>query len=73
MEKNERIAFVSVDGFIVDVLINDLDAQNRALDKDSIVLELYMPAKWQKIEKKGKGFKEGKIGNSAPIETRIVD
>ena len=73
LEQNEKIAFITVDGLKVDVIINSERNQNRSLDKDRVVIELFNPSNWEKMEKKVSTFKEGKISNNAPIEERTID
>lgn len=39
-QNNRRRAFVNVNGINVDVMIDSLTAQNRALDGDTVIIEL---------------------------------
>jgi len=43
---NRNRAFVSVQGLNVDIMLDSLYYQNRALDGDKVVLRLLNPAKW---------------------------
>lgn len=64
----------------VDVMIDGLGAQNRALDGDTVIVQLLNPAKWPplttnnviiggaKFNGKPQGFT-----NETAIETRVVD
>lgn len=37
---------MNVNGINVDVMIDSLNAQNRALDGDTVIIELAQPSKW---------------------------
>ena len=45
-QNNRKRAFVSVNDFIVDVMIDDLMSQNRALDGDTVIISLLDPLYW---------------------------
>ena len=78
---NRNRAFVSVEGVNIDVMIDGLGAQNRALDGDTVIVQLLNPARWPGLTSShlvvgaagGKTTKEGGITNETAIETRIID
>ena len=43
---NRRRAFVNINGLMTDVMIDGLFLQNRALDGDTVLIELLPPVKW---------------------------
>ena len=68
-----------MDGLAVDVMIDGLTAQNRALDGDTVVISLFDPARWPNLTTsnlvvggKGKVPKTG-FTNETAIETRVID
>lgn len=86
---NRRRAFVYVNGIKVDIMIDNLLSQNRALDGDTVLIEILPPSRWAEyistdIPKTGKttiakpsGSKtlKGAAGytNETAVEQRIVD
>jgi DIS3-like exonuclease 2 len=78
---NRNRAFVTIEGVPIDVMIDGLGAQNRALDGDTVVISLVEPARWpplttqsiiiggNKVEEK----KNGGFTNETAIETRVID
>lgn len=44
---NSKRGFVNVDGIKVDVMIDGMKDLNRAMDGDTVVIQLEAPAKWQ--------------------------
>ena len=47
-ERNPDIAYVTLDGLNIDVIIQSVQDQNRSLDWDRVVIELNDPSLWQK-------------------------
>jgi hypothetical protein len=74
---------VTIDGVAVDVMIDGLSAQNRALDGDTVIISLFNPARWPNLTsshlviggKPALPGKSGKVGitNETAVETRIID
>lgn len=48
-QTNRKRAFVTVAGVAVDVMIDGLYSQNRALDGDTVVIELLEPYRWSAL------------------------
>lgn len=46
-QTNRRRAFVSVNEFDIDVMLDGLFAQNCALDGDRVLIELFPIMRWQ--------------------------
>jgi DIS3-like exonuclease 2 len=45
-QMNRKKAFVNVKGLKMDVMIDGLMCQNRALDGDTVIIELLPPIRW---------------------------
>ena len=46
---NKRQAYVTIDGIKCDVLLDGFISQNRALDGDTVVIELLKPQYWRPL------------------------
>lgn len=66
-EWNQDIAYVSIEGLKIDVIINSVQDQNRAFDRDKVVVELNDPDTWTRQER------SSGISNLAPVEARLID
>jgi len=67
-EFNQRIAYVTVDGVKNDIILTSENDQNRALDRDQVVLYLINPRYWEPLKSQ-----QGGADNDKPIETRVID
>lgn len=73
-QHNQRKGYVNVNGLTVDVLIDGCDKLNRAMDGDTVVVELLPMNKWPQNEKAAKNNEvNNKYSNAQKIETRTVD
>lgn len=58
------------------MLLEGLAAQNRALDGDTVIIQLLAPGKWPAMENAHlviSGNQAPRITNETPVETRIID
>ena len=67
-EFNSRVAFVPVEGLENDVIILSEKDQNRAFDRDLVVLKLIDPKWWEPMKRGGSGQ-----DNEKPIEDIILE
>ena len=67
-EFNQRIAFVTVEGVKTDIIITSENDQNRALDRDLVMLRLINPKFWDLLKENATG-----ADNDKPIEKRVID
>ena len=87
-QNNRRRAYVTVDSINVDLMIDGLIQQNRALDGDTVIIELYEPVKWteyantnlvvgQNATGKTQNLftQNGVVGytNETAVESRVID
>jgi len=87
-QMNRKRAFVSVDDIKIDVMLEGLNSQNRALDGDTVVIELFEPYRWSSFASNnvviGKDSLNNQVlvasvaqqkgyTNETAVETRIVD
>lgn len=86
-QNNRRRAFVTVNDINVDVMVDSLIHQNRALDGDTVIVELLEPFKWTSYTSNNVVLGKDSLGkdklitqiqgkgytNETAIETRIID
>lgn len=76
-QNNRNRGFVTIDGMTVDVMIDGLGPQNRALDGDTVIVQLLAPTRWPPMTTGqlviGGKVKEMGLTNDTAIETRVVD
>lgn len=75
---NRNRAFVSVEGIKVDVMIDGLSSQNRALDGDTVLIQLLNPSRWPSLKLSnvivgGKKVEPKGLTNDTAVETRVID
>lgn len=75
---NRNRAFISIEGIKLDVMIDGVGSQNRALDGDTVVIQLLDPSRWPSLITSniiigGKKLENKGFTNETAIETRVID